>query len=478
MFIPDCRHSQLVQVFLLFSALRNRASGIVFLVLLTAAVSGVSPTLLADEADPPFIRVEGAQFMRGDQPYYFAGVNFWYGAYLGAPGPGGDRARLRRELDQLKALGLTNLRVLAVSEKSELTMTLHPAIQIEPGQLEENLLQGLDFLLAEMAERDMQAVLFLNNYWQWSGGMAQYVSWVTGEPVVDPDVSGDWDTFIANSARFYGMPKAQSYFRQIIEAVITRRNTVNGRRYNEDPTIMTWELANEPRPGRDPSADDVVASYLQWVKATAAYIHHLAPHQLVTTGNEGEKGSVDSIELWRRTHALDEIDYLTFHLWPKNWSWFEVSQAEATYAKSEALALDYVDRHIAIAQQVGKPVVLEEFGLERDGADYRPQATTRWRDQLFAALFQRVESLARSGSPVAGTNIWSWGGEGRPASDDFVWREGDDFMGDPPQEPQGLNSVYDSDTSTLSLLRAHAAAMQALVAEPAKQARIPFQIQR
>lgn len=31
-----------------------------------------------------------------------------------------------------------------------------------------------------------------------------------------------------------------------IEAVLTRVNTVNGRRYSDDPTVFSWELANEP----------------------------------------------------------------------------------------------------------------------------------------------------------------------------------------------------------------------------------------
>ena len=43
-----------------------------------------------------------------------------------------------------------------------------------------------------MAKRDMKAVLYLNNFWQWSGGMSTYMSWSTGKPVADPDVTGDW----------------------------------------------------------------------------------------------------------------------------------------------------------------------------------------------------------------------------------------------------------------------------------------------
>ena len=36
------------------------------------------------------------------------------------------------------------------------------------------------------------------------------------------------------------------------------------------------------------------------------------------------------------------------------------------------------------------------------------------------------------------------------------------YVGDPPQEPQGRNSVFNTDASTLALIRAHAAALKAI----------------
>src|SRR5512140_2892345 len=115
-----------------------------------------------------FIKVKGMQFIHNGKPYYYAGTNLWYGCYLGSPGPTGNRERLVRELDSLKALGLVNLRVLAASEESYIKRSVKPAIQTAPGVVNEDLLVGLDFLLAEMAKRHMHAVIYLNNYWEWS----------------------------------------------------------------------------------------------------------------------------------------------------------------------------------------------------------------------------------------------------------------------------------------------------------------------
>ena len=60
--------------------------------------------------------------------------NLWYGMYLGSPGKTGDRARLHRELDQLAAQGIMNLRVLAISETSALKRAVTPAVMQGPGR--------------------------------------------------------------------------------------------------------------------------------------------------------------------------------------------------------------------------------------------------------------------------------------------------------------------------------------------------------
>src|SRR4051812_23874322 len=63
-----------------------------------------------------FVTVKGTSLQLDGAPYRFIGTNFWYGMNLGSEGPGGDQARLIRELDRLKAIGVTNLRILGMSE--------------------------------------------------------------------------------------------------------------------------------------------------------------------------------------------------------------------------------------------------------------------------------------------------------------------------------------------------------------------------
>lgn len=418
----------------------------------------------SEQAGPQsgFVQVQGPRFVLDGETYRFAGANFWYGAYLGAPGGIGDRARLRAELDQLKVAGIDNLRVLAMSEASGFRRAVRPAFMTAPGEYDEQLLQGLDYLLVEMGKRDMKAVLYLNNFWQWSGGMSQYVSWATGEPLSDPDQTGDWSAFMQNSARFYSLPKAQAWYRDAIRKVVGRTNGISGVAYVDDPTVMSWQLANEPRPGSDKRGRDNIAAYDRWVDETAGFIHQLAPRQLVSTGSEGAMGSLGDIDLFAQAHRSRNVDYLTFHLWPSNWSWIDHKDPAARLEPGLAQSLAYIDRHIDLAGRLGKPIVLSEFGLDRDQGSYDPAAGVVARDRFYRAIYDRLLQRMRDGDAIAGSNFWAWGGRGRTTNADWMWKAGDPFTGDPPQEAQGLFSLFDSDTSTLDIVSAHARAVHAL----------------
>lgn len=108
---------------------------------------------------------------------------------------------------------------------------------------------------------------------------------------------------------------------------------------------------------------------------------------------------------------------------------------------------DYISRHVALCQQIGKPLVIEEFGYPRDGFQFSRNATTRSRD----GFIQHILNAVTSNAVIAGCNFWAWGGKAKAKHE--MWKPHDPLMGDPPQEPQGLYSVFDTDISTRQLLQ-------------------------
>ncbi len=408
-----------------------------------------------------FVRVKGQSFVLDGNPYRFVGMNYWQGAYLGADIIAGGQQRMARELDFMKRSGISNLRITAATELSAIEKSLRPAFQEGPGEYNEQLLEGLDRLLDEMAKRDMKAVMVMGNYWRWSGGMAQYHAWGTGAEVNDREIAGMKD-FLAYAAGFYSNKKALSLYDRYLEHVIRRVNTINRRRYAEDPTIMAWQLANEPRPHPDARKNDAAAEdYYRWIAASSKKIRALAPKQLISLGNEGLVGSVGREAIYKKAHDLPSIDYLTFHIWPKNWRWYRPGHTTQTLKSSIVKSIRYFQRHIGYARSLNKPTVLEEFGLGRHEEQRSPDAPVAERDAFLGALFGEVERSVEAGGPMMGANVWSWAGEGRP-TEAQLWTTGSDFTGDPPHEPQGLNSVYDTDKSTLALMKRHAKRLEQL----------------
>lgn len=413
-----------------------------------------------------FVTRRGTQLLLRGEPYHFAGANIWYGAYLGADADYGNRDRLRRELDSLRALGIDNLRVLASSELSPLTNSITPAFRTESADYNETLLAGLDFLLAEMARRDMRAVLYLTNFWEWSGGMMTYLYWTNGGKFINMnDPAHPWPAFADFNAAFYNSTNAVEMYHHYVRTLVTRTNSITGRRYVDDPAIMSWQLSNEPRPGGSEAIGTPnLPSFYAWIRGTAGLIKSLDPNHLVSTGSEGLKGCLESEACVVAVHEPAEVDYLTAHIWPQNWGWVDPKNLPGTFASGAAQTRQYIEQHEAIARRIGKPLVFEEFGFPRDEGRFDPGTPTSFKDRFYRIIYDAVEQSARTGGPVAGSNFWAWGGEGRAAHPDHKFRPGDTtYVGDPPHEPQGWYSVFDTDETTKSLIRTHAAALQAAI---------------
>ena len=408
-------------------------------------------------SEPSFVMVKDGKFVCEDYPSHFIGTNFWYGAILGSEGVGGDRERLEAELDTLKASGMTNLRVLVGGDGPDgIPTRVSPTLQKAPGVYNDTIFRGLDYLLAEMAERGMKAVLYINNSWEWSGGYGMYLEWAgAGKALIPAEVG--YEAYCNYVSQFVTNDKAKEFFYDHVRHVVSRTNTVTGKPYKDDPTIFSWQIGNEPRCFRADSAGR--EAFVDFIHTTAALIKSIDPNHMVSSGSEGRHGCEGSLPLWEKIHACEDIDYMNIHIWPYNWSWVRENTIKTNLPMAIANTDEYINEHLEVAARYAKPVVLEEFGFPRDEFQFAQGSPTTSRDEYYRHVLGRIVESAREGGIFAGLNFWGWGGLASQSETNIYWQPGDDYCGDPAQEQQGLNSVYASDTSTVAIIREAAEAL-------------------
>lgn len=413
---------------------------------------GCSSRTSNSDNDPQVISIENSRLIKNGQPYTFIGCNVWYASILGSEGQGGNRERLCKELDALKSLGVTNVRILAGPDAgSDLANPAKPYLQMAPGVLNDTILNGLDFTLAELEKRQMDAVIYLNNAWDWSGGYGFYLKECGYGDSPNSLVEGGYDRYVDYCANFSRDTVAQRLYYNFIEQIVSRRNSITGRLYRDEPAIMSWQLCNEPRP----FAKDTKEQFAKWIANAAALIKSIDPNHLVSTGSEGYVGCEGDAALFEQILSDPNIDYLTIHIWPVNWGWASRTNPDADIEKACLKTSDYIAAHTALALKLEKPLVIEEFGFSRQNNQIGPNIPTNSRDRFYSHIFNEVKQNIDSGGPIAGCNFWGWSGSGRPR--DLVWQTGDDYLCDPPHEPQGWYSVFDCDTTTINIIRQAAA---------------------
>lgn len=393
------------------------ANGILILLLSALCLAGCRPSAA-------FFTVEEGRIVRDGEPCYFIGTNVWYASQLALSDP----ARFTAELDALHGLGLDNLRILATDENFE----------------------GMDIVLRELEKRGMSAVLYLNNAWEWSpDGYRSWLEKAGAGRQPHPAVEG-YGVYMSTMHAFASNPQAVALFQEHVRRVVER--------YKDSPAVFSWQICNEPRPFTEDPAK--IEDFIAYLHGTARLIKSIDARHLVSTGNEGSMGSNGSIDLFTRVNDSPDIDYITLHIWPYNWSWVQESalKGEAADAALDAAighTAAYIDEHLEKAYDLRKPLVIEEFGFPRDGFEWHNDGPVTLRDRYYAYIFGRVLASARGAGRLAGCNFWTWSGHAAQNPEHQFWQEGDELAGDPPQEAQGLNGVYLSDESTIATIRSY-----------------------
>ena len=286
---------------------------------LTTTIVMATATLVAcqqpQEEVSPFVTVDNGHFVKNGKPYYYVGTNFWYGAILGSEGQGGDRERLAKELDLMKEMGIDNLRILVGSDGERGVKTkVEPTLQVAPGVYNDTILAGLDYLLQEMGKRDMVAVLYLNNSWEWSGGYGVYLEQAGEGKQPRPDEVG-YSAFMQAMSKYATNEKAHQLFYDYVRFILGRTNRYTGLAYKDDPAIMSWQIGNEPRA----FSKEALPAFEKWLAEASKLIRELDPNHLISVGSEGAWGCEGVFDSWERICSDVNIDYCNIHLWPYNW---------------------------------------------------------------------------------------------------------------------------------------------------------------
>jgi mannan endo-1,4-beta-mannosidase len=298
-----------------------------------AAAFGLTPFTQALAAGRPwqFVGRQGEDFTLGNGVFYFAGTNNYYLHYQ-------SEFMIDNVLNDVVAMGLPVLRTWGFLDG---TPSNGFVMQSSPGVYPEDGYARFDYTVWRAGQLGIKLVVPLVNNWDDFGGMDQYVAWFGASAHDD----------------FYTDPQIVAAYKAYVQHFLFRKNRYTGLRMKDDPTIMTWELANEPRCQSDPTGDTL----FNWVREMSRFIKELDSRHLVCVGDEGWFNEPNNTDWayngsqgvdWVRNNALPTIDYGTLHLYPDYWG------------KDNTWALQWISDHITQAHShpLHKPVVLEEYG--------------------------------------------------------------------------------------------------------------------
>ncbi|MCX7772649.1 MAG: cellulase family glycosylhydrolase [Clostridia bacterium] len=318
-----------------------------------------------------FVTVKDGQLFYQGKAFRFMGTNNYYLHYE-------SNAMIDDVIHNAKEMGLKVIRLWAffngngsANKDHNAYMQPKPGVYGPPKDLQgaKDCYERLDYTVAQAQKAGIKVVLVLNNNWDDFGGANTYVEWA-GKKGHD---------------LFYTDERVKTIYKDYVKNLANRKNTYSNVLYKNDPTVMTWELMNEPRCESDQSGETLV----KWVTEMSAYVKSVAPNQLVAVGDEGFFNRKDGEGFdkegnwayngfsgvdWERLVAVKDVDYGTFHLYPEGWG--------INTAVVEQWGTQYILDHLEAGKKLGKPVVLEEYGINSAGTGNRLAIYDIWNKTM------------------------------------------------------------------------------------------------
>lgn len=390
-----------------------------------------------------YVSVLGTHFYLNGKPSYHVGANMWYAAILASKGKDGDRKRLRRELDELHAMGADYLRVwinFGHVETDTLSSTL-PTLWLENGEANDTLLAGLDILMKELGKREMKAVVCLSATDTWSGGPAFYIQ-EAHKSVNAQEAADSAGTQQIDASAFYEDEAAVEKYLEHVRFLVGRTNRYTRRAYKDDETLMAWEICDRMHPAADSNGG---AAFVRFIAQAARAIKQADANHLVAVGGDGIRGCNGNELIYQQIHNDPMIDYATLQLWPLEWDWVARGRVAEDLPNVFIQATEYLAQHLRMAERMDKPLVIDAFSYPRDRFFFSPSQATNCRNDFYTFVLTQLTKNAREKGALAGCYFWAWAGNG--LSQNLKWKAGC-FVGDTPDRPQGLFAVFSTDLST------------------------------
>jgi len=301
-----------------------------------------------------FVHTRGGRFVIAGTPLRFVGAN------VSVMYRDEDRAHMPETLRQAAQAGIRVVRVWAsgeggpgdigpVADQADWPRT-HP-LRWAPGKWNEEEFVHLDNVIAEAARNKLLVQLCLVNWWRDTGGVTQYLRWAGITDAADEKFH-----FGINPERamlFYTNDETRRLYRQHLEKLATRRNTVTGVLYRDDSNILGWELMNEAQ-----AVTSRWAERRAWIAEMSAYLKSLDPNHLITPGDWGYRTAAERRE-WLADHRLPNIDYCDVHHYP-------IPDGDV-YVDSPTALREFIENRSAAALSLKKPLVFGEFGMGVEG---------------------------------------------------------------------------------------------------------------
>lgn len=363
-----------------------------------------------------FVKRSGDQFILHGRPFSFMGANAYYLPFLATLA---DTQTVKEIFDDASILGMKVIRMWAFHDGAD---TLDPTvIQFSPGMFNERALRGLDYVLWQAKTRSIRVILSFVGNWDDFGGMNQYVRWRAQFPLagvrerkfsrddLEITIRGEHGRSYQKATTeelghddFYTDPIIREWYKQYMTALTQRVNTYMGTMYKDDPTILGWELANEPR-----SSDRSGLMIQYWLAEMSSYLKSIDPLHLVGSGEEGF--DVTSVHYSFNSYhqqqwlfdgtagvsfssnlEIPSLDFASIHLYPDFWN-LPSNSGNA-----------WIQDHSRIATALNKPLIMGEFGARR----FKETTYGSWLSTVIAET-------------ADGALVWQLLGERHPDSDGF-----------------------------------------------------------